>query len=129
MLLPEKAASLSAGRTKHCLAFLMVVVAGSQELATARAAEAPQYNRDVRPIFANHCFKCHGPDEQTREAGLRLDRREAALAAAESVIYRSCRASPTRANLCAGSARPTRTEQMPRPAANKPLSDGSSESC
>ncbi len=50
----------------------------------ARGDDTVRYNRDVRPILAGHCFKCHGPDEQAREAGLRFDRREAALAPAES---------------------------------------------
>ena len=43
--------------------------------------ESLSYNRDVRPILADNCFACHGPDEAAREADLRLDVREAALTA------------------------------------------------
>jgi Protein of unknown function (DUF1553)/Protein of unknown function (DUF1549)/Concanavalin A-like lectin/glucanases superfamily/Planctomycete cytochrome C len=45
----------------------------------AQAVDPVQYNRDVRPIFVENCFPCHGADSAARKAGLRLDRREDAL--------------------------------------------------
>ena len=37
------------------------------------------YNRDVRPILAENCYTCHGPDRRKRKARLRLDPKEGAL--------------------------------------------------
>jgi hypothetical protein len=42
------------------------------------AASDIQFNRDVRPILADKCLACHGPDATTREADLRLDEPESA---------------------------------------------------
>src|SRR5262249_46046933 len=48
-------------------------------LAPARASAAVDYQRDVRPILADTCFKCHGPDDNARKGKLRLDSRAGAL--------------------------------------------------
>ncbi len=39
-----------------------------------------EYTRDIQPLLAEYCFACHGPDAGQRQAELRLDRRESALA-------------------------------------------------
>ena len=36
--------------------------------------------RDVRPILAQHCYQCHGPDKEQRKGELRLDRKQDAFA-------------------------------------------------
>ncbi|MSR55025.1 MAG: DUF1553 domain-containing protein [Gemmataceae bacterium] len=48
--------------------------------AVAQAAPGKlEYNRDVRPILAENCFACHGPDSAARKADMRLDVRDEAI--------------------------------------------------
>jgi hypothetical protein len=64
-----------------CVAIL-VLAAGLRDCAAEGPADTARvaYNRDIRPILADRCFRCHGPDSGHRKAGLRLDRRDDAVA-------------------------------------------------
>src|SRR5436309_6803132 len=47
---------------------------------TAAGAETKiSFTRQIKPILANKCFACHGPDEKERKAELRLDVRDEAV--------------------------------------------------
>jgi hypothetical protein len=55
---------------------LLAVTAGCA--ASLAAEPTVRFNRDIRPIMADTCFRCHGPDKNARMMGLRLDVREQA---------------------------------------------------
>ncbi len=67
------------GRTLLLLTCLVAIGHGA-----VAAAQQPDFNRDVLPVLTTKCFKCHGPDAEHREAGLRLDLEQAAKAKLES---------------------------------------------
>ena len=60
---------------------LLSIFAASPRAASAADRPVLEYNRDVRPILAENCFACHGPDSAARKAELRLDRRDDAIKA------------------------------------------------
>src|SRR5437899_1120997 len=90
--------------------------------APAATAAPVDYTRDVRPILSQHCFKCHGPDDNARKAGLRLDRRPANMGKAKSGEPSIVPGKPDQSELVRRITSDDETEVMPPPATKKPLS-------
>ena len=102
---------------------LQVVVAVLGMLAPSLAQDRDGANpidfaRDVRPILSDRCFVCHGPDAAKREAGLRLDLRDAALQQLPSGRFAIVPGQPDQSELLRRLTAHDVDERMP-PAASK----------
>lgn len=79
------------------------------------------FTRDVRPILANHCFKCHGPDEVARKGKLRLDVRDEAIKPGKSEEIPIVPGKPDKSELVERVFTENEDDVMPPPATKKPL--------
>ena len=110
----RRAAALAAGAS--AVLWVLALVPGA-----ARAGEALEYNRDVRPILSENCFLCHGPDASARKAGLRLDTRTEALKPARSGEPAIVPGKPAESELIRRITAHDESEGMPPPKAKKSL--------
>jgi hypothetical protein len=89
--------------------------------------EPIDFRRDIRPILTNKCFRCHGPDEATREGGLRLDLAESAWREADSGEPAIIPGDPEGSELVRRILAEDEFEQMPPPETKNPLTEREKE--
>ncbi len=74
------------GLAARCAILTMAaVMAGCATGTDSGLPDRVEFNRHIRPILSNSCYPCHGPDGGARQGELRLDVREAALAARDGL--------------------------------------------
>ncbi|MGE3819815.1 MAG: DUF1553 domain-containing protein, partial [Isosphaeraceae bacterium] len=107
---------------------LLLAILGPPTMGTL--AEEPRnatsrvdYDRQIRPILADKCYACHGPDAEVREGGFRLDVREQAVGPADSgnppIVPGDVQASTLVKRIMSK----RKGLVMPPPSTNKPLTD------
>ncbi len=90
-------------------------------------AETIDFNRDIRPILSDKCYKCHGPDEEKREADLRLDTLEGALADLGDGYHAVVPGKPDESELVWRIEADDEEDVMPPPDSDLVLSDSEKE--
>jgi hypothetical protein len=91
---------------------------GLVQAADGRSGEKVGYNQYIRPILSENCFYCHGPDKKHREAELRLDDRDTAVA--KGTIEPG---NPDQSELVNRITSKSSDERMPPPRTHKTLTD------
>src|SRR5687768_4276635 len=101
---------------------LLVMALFSPRIGWAESAVKIDYNRQIRPLLSNNCFKCHGPDAAERQAELRLDQRDSALQPTESGGVAVVPGNPDESELIKRIFAESKAERMPPASENKQLS-------
>ncbi len=112
-----------------CLAVVMltVVTVTLDGKVGAEGQDAVSFNRDIRPIFSDTCFRCHGPDKNARKMGLRLDIREEATKKTKSGVIPIAPGKPEESEIIRRIFASEEYELMPPKEAHKELTSKQKE--
>jgi hypothetical protein len=107
------------GRLPRAIEWLAVFA--GLTLGPLAQAENVDFNRDIRPLLSETCFRCHGFDEKARKAGLRLDVRELALKPAKSGATPIVPGKPEQSEIIRRLFARNEEDRMPPAEMHKPL--------
>lgn len=116
--------------------FSLAAVIHSQAAVSSSAPDAKSptgpvgelsFNRDIRPILAEKCFFCHGPDPGTRKAELRLDTEAGLFNARKNDPAVVLRGKVSESELVRRITSTDKEEVMPPPKSHKELKPGEVE--
>jgi len=66
-------------RVRWFVLLTVIMAIPAARTGLAQSSGRVDFNFDIRPLLSDRCYKCHGPDAEHREAGLRLDTQEDAF--------------------------------------------------
>lgn len=91
-------------------------------VAPGQSPPPVNFSRDILPILSDHCFQCHGPDEQGRQAELRLDTLAGSRGKGESGEFAVVPGAPEKSELVRRITASDPSERMPPQSINRNLS-------
>ncbi len=97
-----------------CLIGMSLPRRANAQAARESSHRAIRFSTDIRPLLSDRCFHCHGPDEESREAELRLD----IAPEAKHIVVPG---KPVESELFRRITSNDSDEQMPPPGHGKPL--------
>lgn len=90
--------------------------------AASPAATKVDFDREIRPLLSDRCFRCHGPNEKDRKGGFRLDQEKSALGKSESGEHPIVPGKPESSELIRKITAADASERMPPVDSGKTLS-------
>ncbi|HKX61514.1 MAG TPA: DUF1549 domain-containing protein, partial [Verrucomicrobiae bacterium] len=114
-------------RLSAIAAFILAFAVAAHSATANPPPDAPDFLGAVRPILSSHCFKCHGPDDNARKGGLRLDVRPDALKGGKSLTPAVVPGQPQKSELIARIFTTDEDDLMPPASVKHPLNDRQKE--